>query len=301
MSAIERPDSAGNGVTAMPASPQLCGSQTWHCFKALSLWSALCLIVFACLACTTSFAASPAGFTRKLWQTQDGLPEQTVQAFAQTADHYLWIGTTGGLLRFDGSRFTLFDHENTPELKENSLFRSIVSRNGTLWIGTEGGGLVCYRGGRFRAFGSEDGLSDGFVRALYEDHAGTLWVGTDNGLLRLAGDRLQRVDGVEGTPAIAVHAIAEDGPGGLWVGGSRLLRLDHGVTREYSLKGGSSQNRVKSVLVTADRSVWVGNVSGLHRLRPGGNAFERVTEINGTVRVLRQTSDGTPDRKSTRL
>ena len=34
---------------------------------------------------------------------QDGLPEETVQAFAQTKDRYLWIGTTGGLLRFDGS------------------------------------------------------------------------------------------------------------------------------------------------------------------------------------------------------
>lgn len=46
----------------------------------------------------------PDGYTRRVWQTQDGLPESTVQAFAQTSDHYLWIGTSGGLVRFDGAR-----------------------------------------------------------------------------------------------------------------------------------------------------------------------------------------------------
>jgi ligand-binding sensor domain-containing protein/signal transduction histidine kinase len=244
------------------------------------------------LACAAAFAAAPAGFTRKVWQTQDGLPEQTVQAFAQTPDHYLWIGTTGGLLRFDGAHLTIYDDENTPELTENSVFSLMVSRDGSLWIGTEGGGLVRYAKGRFRAFGARDGLSDGFVRALLEDRAGTIWVGTDNGLLRFAQGRFERVDGVRGTPAIAVHAIAEDRAGRLWVGGSRLLCFDHGSVREYRLPGVSSQNRVKSILETADRTIWVGTVSGLHRLPPGAAAFERVPGIQGTVRVLRQTSDG---------
>lgn len=254
---------------------------------------AACFAALAWLACGAAFAASPVGFTHKLWQTQDGLPEETVQAFAQTPDHYLWIGTTGGLLRFDGARFTVFNHENTPALKENSVFSLLVSRDGSLWIGTEGGGLVRYAAGRFRAYGARDGLSDGFIRALLQDREGTIWVGTDNGLLRFAGDRLQRVDGVNGRPTIAVHALAEDGLGGLWAGGSRLLRLDQGTMREYSLAGGSSQNRVKSILETADHTVWVGTVSGLHRLRAGAKAFERVPDIKGTVRVLRQTSDGT--------
>ena len=111
------------------------------------------------IASVAADAATPAGFTRKLWQTQDGLPEQTVQSFAQTPDHYLWIGTTGGLMRFDGARFTVFDHENTPEIKENSVFALMTSRDGSLWIGTEGGGLVRYQSGKFRAYGMREGLS----------------------------------------------------------------------------------------------------------------------------------------------
>ena len=46
-------------------------------------------------------------YTIRSWQSQDGLPEETVQAFAQTPDGYLWVGTSGGLLRFDGARFRL--------------------------------------------------------------------------------------------------------------------------------------------------------------------------------------------------
>ncbi|HEY1806186.1 MAG TPA: two-component regulator propeller domain-containing protein [Terracidiphilus sp.] len=260
---------------------------------AIAATAATCAVaVCLALACSAAFATAPTGFTRKVWQTQDGLPEQTVQAFAQTPDHYLWIGTTGGLLRFDGSRLTVYDDENTPELRENSVFSLMVSRDGSLWIGTEGGGLVRYAAGRFHAFGARDGLSDGFVRALLQDRNGTIWVGTDNGLLRLVGERFERVDGVEGTPAIAVHAIAEDHLGRLWAGGSRLLSFDRGIVREYSLPGESSQNRVKSILETGDGTIWVGTVSGLHRLRPGSSAFERVPGVQGTVRVLRQTSDG---------
>ncbi len=253
---------------------------------------AFALLVGSAAACAKASEIPPAGFTRKVWQTQNGLPEQTVQTFAQTPDHYLWIGTTGGLLRFDGARLTVFDSENTPELKENSVFALMVSRDGSLWIGTEGGGLTRYAEGRFQSYGAKDGLSDGFVRALFQDGAGTIWVGTDNGLLHFADGRFVRVDGVNGVPALAVHAIAEDHRGGLWVGGSRLLRFDHGASREYRLPGVSSQNRVKSILETADGTVWVGTVSGLEKLRPGAQEFERVAGIQGTVRVLRQTSDG---------
>lgn len=252
----------------------------------------LCALSLLVLSCVWLHASSPPGFTRKIWQTQDGLPEQTVQAFAQTSDHYLWIGTTGGLVRFDGARFTSFDHENTPELKENSVFVLLASRKGALWIGTEGGGLVRYQGGHFRAYGAAEGLSDGFVRALYEDRNGTIWVGTDNGLLRSAGERFERVDNARGVPPIAVHAIAEDHDGALWVGGSKLLRLNGSSVREYLLDGDSSQNRVKSILETHDRTIWVGTVSGLNRLDPGSSRFERVAGIKGTVRVLRQPSDG---------
>jgi len=225
---------------------------------------------------------------------QDGLPEQVVQAFAQTKDRYLWIGTTGGLLRFDGASFVLYNRENTPVFTDNNIFCLTVSRDNSLWIGSEGGGLIRYRDGVFRAFSRAEGLTNSFVRAVHEDHGGQIWVGTDNGLFRLAGDRVERVDNSGALPILAVHAIYEDSQGRLWVGGSKLVRLQANEVQEFQLEGKASENRVKSLVETEDHTLWVGTVSGLHRLLPGrGARFERVNEIRGTVRLLRQTSDGT--------
>lgn len=232
------------------------------------------------------------GYTRRVWQAPDGLPEQTVQAFAQTPDGFLWIGTTGGLLRFDGAQFTLFDRQNTPLLHENNIFCLMVAHDGALWIGTEGGGLARYADGRFRSWTTHEGLSNDFVRTLIQASDGTIWAGTDNGLMRLSGDRFLRVDNTADLPALAIHSIFQDRDGGLWVGGSRLFRLKDGHAREYILRGEASQNRVKSILETSDGFMWVGTVSGLNRMGLGQDRFERVPGITATVRVLRQASDG---------
>jgi ligand-binding sensor domain-containing protein/signal transduction histidine kinase len=255
-----------------------------------------CLLWFGPTLHAAQLESVLSGYTKKVWQVRDGLPEQTVQAFAQTSDGYLWIGTTGGLVRFDGARFVVYDHENTPSISENSVFCLMASRDGSLWIGTEGGGLVHYQQGIFRSYSASDGLTNGFVRKLHEDSKGTQWIGTDNGLFKFSGGRVERVDGNGGVPLIAVHAIMEDHLGRLWVGGSKLLVFDGGRASEYKLEGLSSQNRIKSILETHDGVIYVGTVSGLQRMvEPGAFkkiTFKKIKEISGTVRVLRETSDG---------
>src|ERR1035438_926938 len=118
--------------------------------------------------------ALPDGYTRRVWQTQDGLPENTVQAFAQTPDNYLWIGTSGGLVRFDGAGFVIYDRDNTPAMGEDSIFCLTVGRDGSLWAGNDGAGLLRYRGGVFRAYRAAQGLTNDFVRAVVESHDGVL-------------------------------------------------------------------------------------------------------------------------------
>jgi len=243
-------------------------------------------------ACRCASADGFSGYTERFWQAPDGLPEQTVQAFAQTGDGFLWIGTTGGLLRFDGAHFTVFDRQNTPALRENSVFCLMVAKDGTLWVGTEGGGVVSYAQGRFRSWPGVGGLTSDFVRVIKQDDDGTIWAGTDGGLLRLSGDHFSRIDGTGNIPVLSVHSICRDRDGHLWVGGSRLITIDGSSSRNYSLGVESSQNQVKSILQTSDGSLWVGTVSGLNRMRPGQDRFDRVAGISSTVRVLRQTPDG---------
>ena len=249
-------------------------------------------LIFLSCASALSKDSPLAAFTERKWQMQDGLPEQVVQAFAQTADRYLWIGTTGGLLRFDGERFLLFDRENTPAFHENNVFCLLVTSDNSLWVGMEGGGLLRYHDGAFRTFSRNEGLTNNFVRALHQDRQGKIWVGTDDGLFVLEGEHLARMDNRGEIPLLAVHALYEDRDGGLWVGGSRLLRLKAGAATAYELGGQGGQSRVKSIVQTQDGTVWVGTVSGLRRIDPAANSFREVPGMAGTVRFLHETSDG---------
>lgn len=234
-------------------------------------------------------------YTQHVWHVQDGLPEEPVQAIEQTPDGYLWVGTTGGLVRFDGSQFFTYSRSNTPSLTENSIFCLHTGRDGSLWLGTEGGGLLRYKDGVFRSYRAAQGLSDGFVRSVAEDEQGRLWVGTDNGLFTILHDRAERVDTSQVTPSLAVHSVYEDHEHRIWAGGSRLVMFEGDHIHEFRLPGAYSQNRVKTIFQTSDGTVWVGTVSGLQRLSGGsnGSSFEPVGGITGTVRSLHQAADGT--------
>lgn len=71
----------------------------------------------------------------QVWNSEDGLPQNSVNCLAQTPDGYLWIGTrSGGLARFDGTRFVIFNPQTTPELKDVEIETLSVDSRGTLWV-----------------------------------------------------------------------------------------------------------------------------------------------------------------------
>jgi signal transduction histidine kinase/DNA-binding response OmpR family regulator len=95
-----------------------------------------------------------------------GLPQTTIQAIIQTRDGYLWFGTEAGLARFDGVRFTVFDHGNSPELKSNMIVSLAEGPDGDVWVGTNGGGLSRLHQGRFTAsYTTRQGLSSDVIRS----------------------------------------------------------------------------------------------------------------------------------------
>ncbi len=70
---------------------------------------------------------------------ENGLPQNTVQAIAQTRDGFIWLGTEVGLVRFDGNNFVLFDQNSKPALPGNDVSCLLAASDGALWIGTSEG------------------------------------------------------------------------------------------------------------------------------------------------------------------
>src|SRR5688500_10579398 len=134
-------------------------------------------------------------YVHAVWQTEQGLPQNSVRALRQTRDGYLWLGTQEGLVRFDGVRFTVFDKKNTPALRHSYVFSLLEDQDGSLWIGTVGGGLSRYTAGTFTPYTPREGLTNEYVRALAQDRDGSVWVGTDGGLFRLQGGRFSAFQG----------------------------------------------------------------------------------------------------------
>ncbi len=87
------------------------------------------------------------------WTAENGLPQNWVKALVQTHDGYLWIGTLNGLVRFDGVKFTVFDHRNTPEMTQDAIDELVEDPlEESLWIKTRED-LLRYRAHRFERMG----------------------------------------------------------------------------------------------------------------------------------------------------
>ena len=132
-------------------------------------------------------------FLQTHWTTENGLPQNSVTGIAQTTDGYLWLGTFGGLARFDGVTFKIYTTANTPELKSNRIHTLTTDKNGTLWIGTELGEIIYYKDGKFTRIDRSELIDDTEISDFYVDDAGLLLVGTTKGILTCKVGSCQRL------------------------------------------------------------------------------------------------------------
>ena len=207
--------------------------------------------------------------SHEIWLTENGLPQNTVHAIAQTKDGYVWIGTEEGLARFDGIRFTLFDKQNTPQLKSNYIRTLLVDRAGALWIGTAEG-LVHMRDGKFRLFTTNEGLPSNTIQAVYEDRNGDLWVATANGLGLFKSGGLTTFTTKERLVGGSIQALFEDAEGALWIATPYGVgRLKDGKFANYTVRDGLGSNSVRAIQQDRAGRVWFGSLGGLTSFSDG--------------------------------
>lgn len=173
---------------ARPNSKAAPPKAAWRRPRALAAAAAL---LAAALAAPALQPSTPlARYARQTWVMENGLPQNTIHALAQTRDGFLWLGTEVGLVRFDGSSFQTFDRTSSPALPDADIRCLLAARDGALWIGT-GNGLDRWKDGAVTSFTSKDGLPGNTILALTEATDGAMWAYTDGGLARMTGDRFK--------------------------------------------------------------------------------------------------------------
>lgn len=223
---------------------------------------------------TSPALGTPTRYLRDAWTTENGLPQNSVTAVLQSRDGYLWVGTFGGLARFDGLKFTVFDTGNSAGLQSNRIISLFEDRTGILWIGTEQGGLSRYERGTFTTYTTNDGLPGNHVNAIAEDVRGAIWIGTTNGLAQLANGRFTSYTTRDGLADNRILLISAGRDESVWLVSTRgVTRLRDGRFSSFVLPEQMDFSLARSVSQGPDGSVWIAGQRIFARLRDGTYTF----------------------------
>lgn len=246
------------------------------------------------------------------FNSENGLPQNTILKIFQTKAGFLWIATFNGLLRYDGIILKLFNTLNTTGLPNNSIKNFVEDRNGVLWMATLNGKLLKYHKGTFQTI-TINGDENTTVKDMCENENGDLVVGTENNkifklidgdfspLLKLPIDSIKLTKIQYNLSDSSLHIGTTSGlyryknkqlilipqikekvffikksPGNkLWVStNSGLFRLIDGIYSEYQLPEKlKEQGSLTDFLVDNDENIWVATKSGLTHLVNGNVSF----------------------------
>ncbi len=198
------------------------------------------------------------------WLAADGIPENSALAIAQTADGYLWIGSTGGLLRFNGRDFLPAADLYQEERLGGVIVSLHADRSGRLWAGTDRD-LAVLEKNQWRFLPTPRTI----VRTIAEDPGGPIFVGTlDGKMLQIHPDRMQTLDVPQGIVASGMFCYRDEQDDGIWLANRGFIgrRLNNGWVRM-----GPPASDSGAIVAGPARGggLWVYGRSSLCRYNPG--------------------------------
>ncbi|KAA6465185.1 hypothetical protein DYQ86_04350 [Acidobacteria bacterium AB60] len=225
------------------------------------------------------------------WGADRGFLGGEVHAIGQSADGYLWIGTSRGLVRFDGFEFTLIQRPLPDELPIGPVLGLVSDGDGNLWVRLEGSRMLLYSNGTFQDPSVEINLQAiTFTKMARDNNGGILLAGLGDRLLRCKNRHVETVMNADQNPGTVISmAVARNGD--IWLGtqDNGLFRVKDGRVSEpiEELKGA----RINTLLPANSGGLWIGTDHGL-RLWDGKelvsqNMFSSLSKL----RVLALTKD----------
>jgi serine phosphatase RsbU (regulator of sigma subunit)/ligand-binding sensor domain-containing protein len=247
----------------------------------------------------------PAGRGKGHWQNfdgTDGLVSQSVYALCQDRGGNIWLGTEGGVSKYDGRSFTSYtEHDG---LVDNFMTAILQDRHGDIWFatGTWPGarGVSRFDGTTFTGYGPAEGLASNMVNDILEDSEGLLWFATEEGLSRFDGGNFLNFTTENGLPHDAILALHQDPQGYLWLGTKKGVsrfdprRTDGEAFRNFTIENGLPNDLIKDIIEDRQGNLWFATQGGLSRF--DGQTFYNYTTENGLrynqVQVLFEDHQG---------
>jgi len=259
------------------------------------------ILLFA--LCTRAYPAEDANdialsqYVHEEWQTDRGLPQNSVSCIAQDQLGFLWLGTENGLVRFDGVQFESFDQ---PKIKDSYIAKILVAKDGTVWGALRDGGVFSFRDEHFRFITTTNSaLSNDQVWTLAETTDGSIWAGTRNGLNRISHGVITRFGVRTGLPDPHVTALEPGANGDLWIGTGQgaLARYHNGILAKVPASDSQQHSELKALSYDPVRNeLWVGHDGGgLFLLKDGRIEPEMAIREKDIVNIqcLKAQPDGT--------
>jgi signal transduction histidine kinase/ligand-binding sensor domain-containing protein len=221
----------------------------------------LTLGLFLVAACPRVAAG---GYYFDSWTTENGLPQNSIDAILQTRDGYLWIATADGLVRYDGAQFKVFNRGNTPGISDNRCKHMLEDRAGVLWIQNQFG-LMSYHDGEFHSYTADDGMPEKMSQ-FFEAKGGGLIFVSNTGLTHWRDGRSSPIPNEGGNPTSSFGY--QDKSGAIWFNtATSLVQLTadgksilHAVPHRYA---GEWARRAYE---DSHGNFWLGTTTGLYRI-----------------------------------
>ena len=177
-------------------------------------WKFAAPIILVCGWLAVASAADlGAGWARRVWQTDDGLPAANVTGIVQTQDGYLWLATQSGLARFDGVQFEV---EPIPVGRARPIIRVMLCDHAeNFWLAEDGGVIVRYGKDSSQMFTTTNGLSDSLALQLIETRDHNVWVCyADGSVFRITPDfKVARITSADGLNDDGICSLTLDARG----------------------------------------------------------------------------------------
>jgi ligand-binding sensor domain-containing protein/signal transduction histidine kinase len=205
----------------------------------------------------------------RTYTVRDGLAGDNVLSVCEGNDGKVWVGTSSGLSCIrTGEVAPLGAKEPFPEFENRCVWPSV---DGGVFIAKRGYGITQYQKGKF-IFQASIPKAFGMVNALYEDHSGRLWLGTERGAFGFkSGQFDDPCLSVTNSLARDIRSVLEDREDTLWFGTRKqgLARFRAGTFNVFTKRDGLSDDSVWSLLEDGEGALWIGTDNGLTRYRNG--------------------------------